>query len=416
MMPLKHIIGKGILAICFMYVSFLPIYGQQIGFDFPDDVDKVEIPFERYNNLIVIPVTINNSLTLKFILDTGVQFAILTEKSFAEFLNLEYDRRLVIQGPGMMDSVSAQVATKVEMHLPGGITSGVNQSLLVLEKDYLNLRRNLGADVYGIIGYDIFSRFVVEFDYDQRVIVLHEPRKFRPRKYHNRVPMQVVNTKPYISTRLTFDNGEQEDLNLMVDTGASHAILLDDGSSDVLLPSKTIKTVIGRGLGGDINGLLGRVQKLQINKFVFENPIASFPEEKDYPSAMKRGSRNGTIGGEILTRFHPVFDYFRGVLYLRKSREYTKSFEHDMSGIDIMASGSKFDQIKVMAVREDSPADLAGVEVNDIITSINGFDTTEVAFSAITTTLRLKSGKRINMKVRRKGEIIKTSFRLKRMI
>lgn len=416
MMPLKHIIGKGIMAVSLMFVTYLPIYAQQIGFDFPDDVDKVEIPFERYNNLVVIPVTINNSLTLKFILDTGVQFAILTEKAFAEFLNLNYDRRLVIQGPGMMDSVSAQVATRVQMNLPGGVTSGINQSLLVLEEDYLNLRKNLGADVYGIIGYDIFSRFVVEFKYDEQIIVLHEPRKFRPKKYHNRVPMQVVNTKPYISTRLTFDNGVEEDLNLMVDTGASHAILLDDGSTDVLLPSKTIKTVIGRGLGGDINGLLGRVQKLQVSKFVFENPIASFPEQNDYPSAMKRGSRNGTIGGEILTRFHPVFDYFRGVLYLRKSREYLKSFEHDMSGIEIMASGSNYDQVRVMAVRENSPADLAGIKVDDVITTINGIDATDVAFSNITSILRLKSGKRINMKVVRKGEIIKASFKLKRMI
>ena len=416
MTPIQHTNRNGILGVCFICILSFTVSGQQIGFDFPDEVEKVEIPFERYNNLIVIPITINNSLTLKFILDTGVQFAILTEEAFAEFLDLKYDRRLVIQGPGMMDSVRAQVATKVQMNLPGGISSGVNQSLLVLEEDYLNLRKNLGADVYGIIGYDIFSRFVVEFDYDKNIIVLHEPRKFRPKKYHNRVPMDIVNTKPYISTRLTFDNGEQEELNLMVDTGASHAILLDDGSANVFLPAKTIKTVIGRGLGGDINGLLGRVEKLEISKYVFENPIASFPEQSDYPSAMKRGSRNGTIGGEILTRFHPVFDYFRGVLYLRKNREYTTSFEHDMSGIEIMASGSKYDLVKVMAVREDSPADLAGIEVDDIITSINGVDTSEVAFSSIITTLRFKSGKKINMKVRRRGEIIKTSFKLKRMI
>lgn len=413
---LKTTLVKCLLTVFFIGLSFVPVRSQQIGFDFPFGVDKVEIPFERYNNLIVIPVTINNSLTLKFILDTGVQFAILTEKAFGDFLELSYDRRLVIQGPGTIDSVSAQVATKVEMRLPGGVVSGVNQSLLVLEKDYLHLRKNLGADVYGIIGYDIFSRFVVEFNYDSKMIVLHEPRRFRPKKYHKRVPMQIVNTKPYISAKLAFDDGTQDQMNLMVDTGASHALLLDDDSENIILPSKTLKTVIGRGLGGDINGLLGRVQSLQINKFVFKDPIASFPAEGHYSTSMKRGSRHGTIGGEILTRFHPIFDYLRGVLYLRKSREFFKDFEHDMSGLDIIAAGSKLDQVKVVGVRKDSPAAQAGIQVNDVITNINGMNTQEMEFAMVTTSLRLKPGKKVNLKVRRGGEVIKKSFRLERMI
>jgi hypothetical protein len=411
----RHI-GKVLLAICFCWLLHAPANAQQIGFDFPEGVDKVEIPFERYNNLIVIPVTINHSLTLKFILDTGVQFAILTEKAFGEFLELSYDRRLVIQGPGMVDSISAQVASQIEMRLPGDVVSGINQSLLVLEEDYLNLRRNLGADVYGIIGYDIFSRFVVEFNYDDKLLVLHEPRKFRPKKYHKRVPLQVINTKPYINAKISFENGDKEQIKLMVDTGASHALLLDDNSDGIILPSKTLQTVIGRGLGGDINGLLGRVKSIQINKFEFEDPIASFPAEGNYSDSMKRGSRHGTIGGEILTRFNPVFDYLRGVLYLRKSREFFEDFEHDMSGLDVMAAGSKLNQVKVIGVREGSPADLAGIQVDDIITSINGLNTEDVSFAVITTSLRQKPGKKVNIKIRRKGEIIKTSFKLERMI
>ena len=397
---------KAIFFIGFLFAISFSSPGQQIGFDFPEGVQSVKIPFERYNNTI----------SIKFILDTGVQFAILTEKKFGEFLNLTYDRQLSIQGPGMADSISAQVATHINMRLQGNVTSGVNQSLLVLEEEYLSLRKNLGADVYGIIGYDIFSRFVVEINYDDKYIELHEPRYFRPKKKYIRVPLTIENTKPHIEAHLVFDDGEKKIMNLMVDTGASHALLLDNNLEDIILPSKTLSTVIGRGLGGDIMGELGRIQNITIDNYAFDNPIASFPMEGQYSKSMKKGSRNGTIGGEILTRFNPILDYNRGVLYLTKSKEYYKKFEHDMSGLDLQMTGSKLDIVEVIGVRENSPAAAAGVEVGDIITDMNGVDTKTTEFSSITSTLRYRPKKNVNIKVMRNDTIRKISFKLARMI
>ena len=71
---------------------------REFGFTMPEGSKKVEIEFEEYNNLIVIPITINRFLTLKFILDTGVETAILTEKLFADILDAEYIRELKIAG------------------------------------------------------------------------------------------------------------------------------------------------------------------------------------------------------------------------------------------------------------------------------------------------------------------------------
>lgn len=407
---------KYILALGFLCSINFSLLAQQIGFDFPEGVESVKIPFERYNNLIVIPIKVNNTITIKFILDSGVQFAILTEKSFGEFLNLKYDRELSIQGPGMADSIRAQVANNIKMTLPGDIKSGINQSLLVLEEEYLSLRKNLGADVYGIIGYDIFSRFVVEINYDKKYIVLHEPKHFKPKKKFRRLPLTIESSKPYIYANLIFDDGKKAEMNLMVDTGASHPLLLDNNLEDITLPLKTLSTVIGRGLGGDIMGELGRINNVSFSTYEFDDPIVSFPIEGQYSKSMKKGSRNGTIGGEILTRFNPIFDYNRGILYLTKSKEYYKKFEHDMSGLDLQMTGSKLDVVEVIGVREDSPAKLAGVEVGDIITNMNGADTKNVKFSDITSTLRYRPKKNVHIKVMRNDTIHKISFKLQRMI
>ena len=114
----------------------------KIGFVMPSKTRKVEIPFDMYNNLIVIPVHINNTLTLKFILDTGAESAILTEKLFGDLLGLNYVRQININAPGERDSLQAFVATNVTMSLPGGIT-GRGMNMLVLKEDYLELNKNL---------------------------------------------------------------------------------------------------------------------------------------------------------------------------------------------------------------------------------------------------------------------------------
>lgn len=398
-------------------IGLSQLRAQQIGFDFPQGVKRVEIPFERYNNLLVIPVTLNNTFTLKFILDTGVQYAILTEKLIGQWLNLEYNRRLVIQGPGAQDSISALVASNISITLPGGVRSGINQSMLVLEKDYLDLKKNLGADVYGIIGYDIFSRFVVEINHDRNIIVLHEPQKFRGRGFRRKVPMKVVNTKPYISVNLTFEDGHSADMNLMVDTGASHAFLLhDDPNNAPFFPKKTVKAIIGRGLGGDINGHIGRIQHAKIDKFEFESPISSFPEPNDYDSPIKNSSRNGTIGGDMMIRFNLAFDYFRGYLYLNRSEEHKKKFEYDMGGIIFIANDLDVNSLRIVEVRENSPAFLAGIQVDDVITTVNGRPVNRQTFNSFIGLLKSKPGRKVSLKVLRNEEEIKASFKLERVI
>ncbi|MGL1885309.1 MAG: aspartyl protease family protein [Reichenbachiella sp.] len=389
---------------------------QHMGFQFPEGMKKVRMDFELHNNLIVIPVVINESIKLKFILDTGVQYPILTERFFADVLGLEYTRRILVQSPGTMDSLTALVCTDVKIALPGGITSGFNQALLVLEKDYLRLRENMGEEIYGIIGYDIFSRFVVEIDYQDKHLTLYEPSAFSPKKQYTKIEMKTYNTKPYVKLNLTNQNHENLDLLFMIDTGASHTLLLNNYEGKNILPATTISSVIGRGLGGQIHGNLGRVDIVSIGDFEFEQPILTFPLEGHYGSPISRGSRNGTIGSGFLSRFDVVIDYFSESLYIRKNSNFNRPFEYDMSGITLMLDDQNYEQFIVNYVRVDSPADLAGVQQGDIISTINGYSYKDLKLGDANSILRHRDGKKIVVKIIR-GELeFKTTFRLQRYI
>ena len=246
-----------------MHLVASELRAQKVGFSLPPKTKSVVIPFEKYNNLIVIPLTINHTVTLKFILDTGVQNAILTEKVFTDLMRLEYQRKISISGPGIVDSVDAYIVNDVVFSLPGGVLA-LNRSLLVLEQDYLNLKGQLGAEVYGIIGHEIFSMFVTEINYDKNELILHDPTRYKPRKRFEKIPIDIIGTKPYISSYI--ESGSRlNNTNLMIDTGASHALLLDpESDTSIKIPEKTIYTNLGKGLGGDIHGLMGRIENFKL--------------------------------------------------------------------------------------------------------------------------------------------------------
>src|SRR5690606_15861645 len=171
------------------------VNAQALGFSITGGRKKVEIPIEIYNNLVVVPVVLNGTLPLKFILDTGVRTAILTQKSFSDILNLAYTHKYSITVPGGEKTVDDYVTYNVSLTLLGD--EGRGHALLVLEEDYLELRNYLGTDVHGILGYELFSRFIVEVDYARKVLTLYSPSGFKKRRKFQAVPIRIEDTKPY---------------------------------------------------------------------------------------------------------------------------------------------------------------------------------------------------------------------------
>ena len=173
---------------------------QVLGFSLPPGKTKVQFPIEIYNNLVVLPMILNNQLPLKFILDTGVRTSILTEKAYSDILNLQYSRKYSIAGPGGEKLVDAYVTNNVSLDMPG--VHGRGHAMLVLDKDYLELRNYLGTEVHGILGYELFSRFIVEVNYEKKVLTLMLPQRFKEKKKFQWLPIKIQDTKPYLEVVL----------------------------------------------------------------------------------------------------------------------------------------------------------------------------------------------------------------------
>jgi len=89
------------------------------------------------------------------------------------------------------------------------------------------------------------------------------------------------------------NNGEK--LNLLVDTGASIPLLLHNRvGAEIELPEKVIPGNLAMGLGGSLKGYVGKVKKLEIGNFRFENLISYFQTLKlDSTTAIYQLERDG---------------------------------------------------------------------------------------------------------------------------
>ena len=373
---------------------------------------KVHIPFEIYNNLVVIPVKLNGVVPLSFVVDTGVRSTIITEKLITDILRLPYSRKITVNGPGDYIILEAYVINSVDIVLDGAI--GSDQSILVLEEDYLNLRNHLGTEVHGMLGYDIFNRFIVGFDYNRKLMTLHEPQYFKPPRNYAEIPLSIEDTKPYIFAKVQITDTTMVYAKLMVDSGASHAIMLNkDSHENITIPDPNFEARIGVGLGGPISGNISMIEGLEINKFEFEDIITSFPNPESYPDTIGLVYRNGTIGGELLSRFKVIFDYFNKKIYLKKDpSSYRKEFGYNMSGITVIADGEDLNFYRISEIMKDSPAEKADVRVNDFIVTINGLDREKLTLGDIYKIFNYKVGKKVTLSLRRENKLLTKTFRL----
>lgn len=383
------------------------VFGQ-LGFSLANGATKAEIPIEIHNNLVIVPVILNNQLPLKFIVDTGVRTTILTEKIYSDILHLAYSKKFTITAPGGLNAVNAYIANNVTIDMPG--VHGRGHAMLVLENDFLELRSSLGSEVHGILGYELFSRFVIKIDYEAKLMTLMLPPRFKPSRKYARLPITVEDTKPYYVAELKVNDTTSISAKLMIDTGASHGLFLDTESNNkIVIPTKNISCTIGKGLGGLITGRLARIKSLRMGRYTISDMIASFPDPNSYFDTLRTGHlvyRNGSVGGEILSRFQVVFDFPREKIYLKPNRSFRKNSYYNMSGITLKATGANLREFVVVEVRGQSSAFKMGVTIGDRIFSINDMLTSEMDLSEINSYFNSRPGKILKIKIIRGIELI----------
>lgn len=386
---------------------------QSFGYQFiKQGKKKVRLKFEQVNNLIILPITLNDTFELKFIVDTGVRHTIITKKSYVDSLTVHYGRKFRLTGADKTSYVDAQLVHGLTYSMKG--VEAVQQTALVLDDDYFGLDNSLGFPIHGILGMDLFLRYTVSIDYETNTMTLTEPEKFKVPKGYKAMNIELIQDKPYINTVTMLDNGQTIINKLLVDCGASLSMMLDMNSDQrIVLPEKFIYGTFGQVLGGDLEAYVGKVNFVGFGNYSFNNVVTNFQMPFWLDTVT---NSNGLIGGGILSRFDVIYDCLNKKIYLKKNQNFTKPFTQDRSGLHIKLQGNSFNQFIIADVIAGSPADIAGIQTGDIILKCNGKPFERLSLDYITNTLQSEPETIVRLTVSRNGSEVDVKFKLKDLI
>lgn len=409
----------------FIVLHSLIIFSQESDnvkrFYFKDSLQKeMTIPFKLISNLVVIPISINGSDTLNFILDTGLRFTILTLLPEGDSIKFDYAKQTIISGLGEEEDSKAWITygNKIEISK----ITGDFLNVYVLEEDRFNLSSQMGIEINGLIGYDIFNSFIVKIDYSKQKITFYDSDKFKYKKNHHRwakYSIELYNLKPYIKLPITFENDSVSIVKLLIDNGSSDALwLFPNTDKNIKYPEKGKEYYLGQGLNGNIYGKQNRIKSLQIGKHFLEDVTTSFPDSTSVRFALLNDvqGRNGSIGSEIFRRFTMIIDYSNNQVLFKPNENFSDEFNFNLSGIEITTPYIGLPVYQVTQVRIDSPAYKAGVKIGDQIVAINNINSVSYTFNDIILLFRSKVGRKIKLKLNRNGETIIVTFRLEEFI
>jgi len=378
-------------------------------FEFVSGTEAREIPFEIYNNHVYLQIQMNGGKSLRFLLDTGAEITVV-DQATAEA------QKLALLGPVEVTGAagSTELAwTKIQsFKLPG--VSLNNQVVGVIALD--GLEPLTGRRIDGILGYDFFSRFVVEINYVKLVINLYDPSSYKYDGPGESLPITLEGSVPYLRTTIVQMGNKPIEGKFNIDTGSSGSLTLNTPfvNSHRLLKftSKTVPVPLA-GVGGTAEQHIGRIGELRLGRLSIKNPIAGFSQSAQGDFA----SRNfdGVIGNEVLRRFDTVVDYSRQRLILSPNIYFDAPYEYDMSGAILTAEPPNFPAFAVRRVFSDSPAAEAGLRVGDRIMAIDGQPASRYALGEVRQMFR-EDGREYALSVSRGGQVLDIKIKLRRLI
>jgi len=331
---------------------------------------RAVLPLERRGEHHFAEVSINGGPPRMFLVDTGAGMTAIS-RELADTLGLAIGEPLDIVGLG--GGVQARTATLASVSL-GGI---VRKDASALVLDFGEMRRKMGLEVEGILGFSVLNRYAVTFDFAHSAleIVQNGPRK-APGAGGARVPMEMMGGQATVAGKL--------------DGAPAGSFILDTGSWITFVPTEAGRKIaaVKRVPGVSIVGADGRVleaeavraRSLTIGAARVDRPIVLYATgggEIDPTGLTLASGERGVLGSNVLRRFRMTLDYPRSELVLDpapdalKAEESIEQFGLVGPGIVLRAADRGMTVRHVVA---GSPAARIGIKPGDRVLGIDGVD------------------------------------------
>jgi hypothetical protein len=376
---------------------------------FLDGGTRTRVPFDLVTNNVFVATSVDGSEGHAFAIDTGTSVVVINQ-ALARKLGIRCVCRFrSLLGGGSKASESC-VTARMELQV-GQMQAGRRG----LGMDLGPLSHNkIGQEAEGILGGTLLGGLLVDINYPEGWVELAD-RRDKPGFPGAAIRMIVSGGVPYVRVRLALPDGETEAL-LMVDTGTQETLLLNYPFVQKHNLLQTIQpqiSTIDFGLAGSVPYGLGRIPRARLGPLEIVNPVVNLAQAP--AGSLGSSEFDGFLGAQVLRRTRVAFDYARKEMRVAPGSAFNAPYEYQMSGMVVVTRGPGFHLFAVAYVIAGSPAQEAGIQVDDVIASIDGQPATSLTLSEVKK-LFLVPNRRYVLGVVRKGQQQEVAIVTRRLI
>jgi hypothetical protein len=372
--------------------------------------------FDPYKHVIWMPVRINGGPPLTFGFDSAAaRSAIDWDRAEEQKLPVTSlgERRNAGSGDGL-----ARIGRTgaVQAAIPGATLDLPSMGVVPLR----GVSETYGRRMDGLIGAELLARYVVELDWQERRMALHEPAAFQNSGKGMEVPLIIAGGMPFVRMQVSVVRGKPVEGLFLVDCPHPGTIIMnrpfvdDNGLLRTAMTSlPRMVTQFAEGVNGKSEVLYGRIAELKIGPFTLREPVVGFSRAQ--AGSLAQGEFSGILGAEILRRFRVIFDFSRERIILEPNEILNQPFRYDASGIRLRSAGADFHDYVVTGVIDNSPATEAGLQQGDLLIEIRGKPARQSSLGEILDTLK-RDGATERLKIQRGSKLLEISLRLHQLI
>jgi hypothetical protein len=375
---------------------------KQNGSDVIMATPSVRLPFTLEANHIILQVQVNGHPPIGFLVDTGDGHESLNAPRAAAFGLTGYGSTASYGGGNLAQFSLASGATftfpGMELH---------NQHVDQLDES--GLEKALGIPLGGLLGYDFLSRFIVEIDYEAKIMTLHKPSAWPYTGHGIAVPITFDNGIPFFEARISVPTEPSIPAHMVMDFGAADTMtftspfvrehhLLELAGTD----TRTLKAA---GLENQFfaqTNKRGHIDTFRLGGLVAHNIPVSLSANTS--GAYSDDTFAGTVGEGIYTRYHVFLDYPHHRAIFEPTAAASAPFpERKTYGLSLIANSDDLHTFLVTGIRAGSPAEKDGFLKDDIISGLDDKPATNFTLAQLRDVL-LRAGETHDFKILRAGK------------
>jgi len=367
------------------------------------------ISLQLYGNVIVTEISVDESVPLNFIFDTGAGGTVINART-ADRLDIVGDETVSREGATGMAEImqSNDHIVYVEDIRFQDVTLGI--------AELGHIEKRIGTPIDGVIGWLILSQYAVRIDYDTMLIEIYDNNKFEYDFGDSGYTLDVQGTTIFTNVTVAFKSGNIFTGKVLVDTGAGNTFYFNTPfieENDLLAEMDTYYERETQSISTEsAHAYTTMLANLSISDYEFSTlPVTMAIAEA---GASSWSGPMGILGNGVLKHFNVFIDLQQKRMSLEPNRLYHDQFEVNCSGLELVTDDA-FQRVIIDHIYAGSPAEEAGLEVGDEIVQINGANVSDFQLPQIRSMLS-QDGEEIESLIYREGELHNYTLKLQALI